>query len=138
MLLYRDDQNELHHMPYRKARNHQERIPWISHHPLDIKKGTCISEMSRLATLSSKVQSYKDTLSAMIILYVARGYPHPLVLSWVKQYALECWNKRLETSVSREPENVLVLKTEYNMAWNYFNAAELGNRIFGYWHKWLE
>lgn len=138
MLLYRDDQNELHHMPYRKARNHQERIPWISHHPLDVKRGTCISEMSRLATLSSKQQSYKDALSAMIILYVARGYPRPLVLSWVKQYALERWNKRLETHVSREPENVLVLKTEYNTAWNYFNAAELGNRIFGYWREWLE
>ena len=39
-----------------------------------------------------------------------------------------------------EPESagVLVLKTEYNLAWNYFNAAELGSTIFNYWSQWLE
>jgi hypothetical protein len=139
MLLYRNERNELHHMPYRKARNHMERIPWISHHPLDVKRGTCISEMSRLATLSSTISSYKDALSSMVALYVMRGYPRPLVLSWVKQCALERWEKRLETmEVSLERADVLVLKTEYNTTWNYFNASELGNRIFGYWREWLE
>ena len=31
---------------------------------------------------------------------------------------------------------MLVLKTEYNTAWNYFNAKELGDTIFGYWRDW--
>jgi hypothetical protein len=139
MLLYRDEFNLLQHMPYKKMLNHHERIPWISHHPLDVKRGTCISEMSRLATLSSTITSYKDALSAMITLYVTRGYPRPLVISWVNKCATERWQKRLESSKpSTEPESVLVLKTEYNPAWNYFNAAELGNRIFSYWTEWLD
>ena len=33
--------------------------------------------------------------------------------------------------------DVLVLKTEFNLAWNYFNANELSKTIFGYWKTWL-
>ena len=54
MLLFVDKNNCLQHKPFRKARSHQERIPWISHHPFDVKRGTFIGEMSRLATLSSQ------------------------------------------------------------------------------------
>ena len=53
MLLFVDKYNTLQHKPFCKARSHQERIPWISHHPLDVKRGTFIGEMSRLATLCS-------------------------------------------------------------------------------------
>jgi hypothetical protein len=31
----------------------------------------------------------------------------------------------------------LVLKTQYNLAWNYFNAHQLGDCIFDYWREWL-
>ena len=37
MTLYIDRYGDVEHMPYRKSRSHQERIPWISHHPLDVK-----------------------------------------------------------------------------------------------------
>ena len=33
---------------------------------------------------------------------------------------------------------MLVLKTEYNEAWNYFNAKELGDTILGYWREWFD
>jgi hypothetical protein len=46
MLLYKNNKGELHYMPYHKAGNHQERTPWISAHPLDIKRGTFLGEMS--------------------------------------------------------------------------------------------
>ena len=36
-----------------------------------------------------------------------------------------------------KPE-VLILKSKFNTAWNYFNATELGNTILGYWHEWIE
>ena len=36
MTIYRDVDNRLQHMPYQKVHSHQERIPWISHHPLDV------------------------------------------------------------------------------------------------------
>jgi hypothetical protein len=31
-----------------------------------------------------------------------------------------------------------VLKTQYNLSWNYFNSHQLGDTIFGYWREWLE
>ena len=54
MTLYHNSENRVQHMPFQKLRSHQERIPWISHHLLDVKCGTYIGEMSRLATLCSK------------------------------------------------------------------------------------
>ena len=57
-------------MPYRKAGNYQERVPWISHHPLDVKRGTFIGEMSRLATLSITLSVYKDAIRGLVALYI--------------------------------------------------------------------
>jgi hypothetical protein len=34
-------------------------------------------------------------------------------------------------------DNVLVLKSEFNTAWNYFSAKELGDTVLGYWCGWL-
>ena len=33
--------------------------------------------------------------------------------------------------------DILVLKTQYNIAWNYFNVHQLGDTIFEYWTEWL-
>ena len=49
----------------------------------------------------------------------------------------ERWNNRLYIHKSSEHVDVLVLKTEFNLAWNYFNANELSKTIFGYWKTWL-
>ena len=137
MMLYVDYDNTVQHMPYRKAGNHQERIPWISHHPLDVKRGTFIGEMSRMATLSSKQSHYFDACTALVALYVKRGYPEKLVVQWLSNNIKERWGKRLNTE-TRESPDVLVLKTEYNSAWNYFNATELGKTILEYWREWLD
>src|ERR1700712_4434802 len=137
MTVFRDERGLLQHMPYRKARSHQERIPWISHHPLDVKRGTFIGEMSRLATLCSTHEAYATAIKGLVALYIARGYPPQFVNSWFKSNFTERWNKRLNVH-ERTPAEVLVLKTEYNTAWNYFNATEFGNTIFGYWRTWLD
>ncbi|KEP45355.1 reverse transcriptase, partial [Rhizoctonia solani 123E] len=50
----------LEYRPHRKNGNHLERVPWISAHPLDVKKGTFMGELSRLATLSSSDVIYYD------------------------------------------------------------------------------
>lgn len=136
MMLYRDDKGTLQHMPYRKAQNLQERIPWISHHPFDVKRGTFIGEMSRLATLSSTRQHYYNSMKSLVALYVARGYPEPIVLKWLRDNLHERWDKRLSFREAT-PGGVLVLKTEYNTAWNYFSAKELGDTILNYWREWL-
>lgn len=136
MLLYVDNDNTVQHMPYHKAMSHQERIPWISAHPFDVKRGTYIGEMSRLATLSSKMEHYSSAVKGLMALYWNRGYPVDLVRSWTRKYYDERRNNRLRTE-SRERPDVLVLKSEFNTTWNYFNAKELENTVLGYMRLWL-
>ena len=129
---------QIHWRPYRKQKNHLERIPWISHHPLDVKRGTFIGEMSRLATLSSTLAVYVESVRDLVSLYVKRGYPEELVRNWVRKHLTERWEKRLVENDAKEDGNVLVLKSEYNTAWNWFNATELANIILGHWKRWHE
>jgi hypothetical protein len=136
MTLYKDFRdNTLQHMPYRKARNHMERIPWISHHPLDVKRGTFIGEMSRLATLSSLNSHYCDAVHGLAAMYIARGYPSDLVYKWLSDHIRERWNKRLSV-IERTTDEVLVLKSVFNTAWNYFSARELGETVLNYWRDY--
>ena len=137
MTLYVDENRKLQYMPYRKAQSHQERIPWISHHPLDVKRGTFIGEMSRLATISSLRSTYCDAIKSLAALYIARGYPSDLVYHWLSINIKERWEKRLNDN-RQQRDSVLVLKSEFNTAWNYFNASELGNTILGFWRDWLQ
>jgi hypothetical protein len=138
MRIYVDKDLNLQHMPYRKARSHQERIPWISHHPLDVKRGTYIGEMSRLATLCSLRSHYIDAMQSLSALYIKRGYPQELVTKWTSDNMLERWNKRLNVNhIQTNPEDVLVLKTTFNSAWNYFSAKELGDTVLGFWRDWF-
>ena len=86
MFIYLDPMTkQIGHKPYRKPLNHRERIPWASHHPKDVKKGTYAGEMSRLATLSSNIDHYSDAVKDLQILYRARGYPGELVKKWTKE-----------------------------------------------------
>jgi hypothetical protein len=136
MLLYKDADNTLQHMPYRKNGNHQERLPWISAHPYDVKRGTFLGEMSRLATLSSKLEHYLAAMRGLVALYIRRGYPVDEVHKWLYANLSKRWDNRLAERPAQDA-NVLVLKTQYNLAWNYFNAHQLGDTIFGYWREWL-
>lgn len=92
--------------------------------------------MSRLATLCSLKSSYIDAMKNLQVLYITRGYPTDLVLRWLKDNIQERWHKRLSED-RREPAELLVLKSEFNTAWDYFNATELGETILGYWRTWL-
>ncbi|OJT03966.1 hypothetical protein TRAPUB_5352 [Trametes pubescens] len=115
-----------------------ERIPWISHHPLDVKRGTFSGELSRLATISSTLPVYVEAAKDLVSLYVHRGYPQDIVSTWAKRYVKPRWENRLSDNSERALEGVLVLKSEYNPIWNYFNAKELGDTIFNYWNAWYE
>jgi hypothetical protein len=140
MMLYKDEYNSVQHMPYRKTQSHQERIPWISHHPLDVKRATFISEMSRMATLSSTKQHYYDAMKSVVALYIKRGYPQNLLNSWLKLNITKRWENRLRVA-SKSDENaetLLVLKTEFNTAWDYFSVHKLKEVLFEYWREWLD
>ena len=136
MLLYKDHRGRLCHKPYRKAKSLHQRIPWVSAHPIDVKRGTFYGEMSRLATLSNNYDDYLEALDWLVTIYVQRGYDEPLLRSWRKEKLKERWENRLSTS-DRETGAVLVLKSEFNTAWEYFNARALGDTILGYMRSWL-
>jgi hypothetical protein len=138
MTLYKDFvNNTLQHMPYRKAGNHQERIPWISAHPYDVKRGTFLGEMSRLAVLSSLYSHYEQAMRSLVTLYINRGYPADHVHKWLYSNLAKRWETRLQDRPATEGVEILALKSQYNMAWNYFNASQLGDTLFGYWREWL-
>lgn len=138
MTIYKDESLSLHHRPYRKSASHMERIPWISAHDQSVKRGTFLGEMSRLATLSSKFSTYADALRSLAALYVHRGYPSLLVENWLKQNVADKWAKRLNTQPKNDTNDVLVLKSVYNTAWNYFSARELGETVMGFWKTYAE
>lgn len=139
MTIYRASDGSIQHMPFRKSGNHQERIPWISHHPLDVKRGTYIGEMSRLATLSSTHSHYSDAIRGLAALYAKRGYPQELITKWTREHFTTRWEKRFNvTPKAADMDEVLVLKSEFNTAWNYFSAKELGDTIMNFWKTWLD
>lgn len=132
MFIYLDPiTKQIGHKPYRKPLNHRERIPWASHHPKDVKKGTYAGEMSRLATLSSNIDHYSDAVKDLQVLYRARGYPGELVKKWTKENYVKRWSQRL--SEPRTPGEVFVLKSHFNPAWSAFNVHELGKTINESW-----
>jgi hypothetical protein len=114
--------------PYSKAGNHLERIPWESSHPTDIKRGTFIGELSRLATLSSKLEHYLEAVHKLSNLYVSRGYPAKIVKAWRKQYVLKRWEVKDTPKTDRE-ERVIVLKTVFNDVWDNFNVHDLESHM---------
>lgn len=92
--------------------------------------------MSRLATLSSKLEHYREAISDLQALYMVRGYPEALVKTWSKEYFRVSWEKRLMVTEER-PRNLLVLKTEFNPIWSAFNVHELGKTITDSWQSSL-
>jgi hypothetical protein len=92
--------------------------------------------MSRLATISSTHSIYCNAIKGLASLYIARGYPGDLVYKWTEKNILERWNKRLNDNKDKR-DQVLVLKSEFNTTWDYFNASELGSTILEFWRDWL-
>jgi hypothetical protein len=139
MLVYIDPiRQSVEYKPYQKKLNHKERIPWLSHHPKDVKKGTFVGEMSRLATISSLVDTYCEAIYDLKCLYVNRGYPPVLLDTWIKANLQKRWDHRLDKQSTRDAARpILVLKTEFNPAWYNFNVKEFGDSITSVWSSYL-
>ena len=135
----------LEHKPFRKARSHLERIPFVSHHPFDVRKGTFLGEMSRMAVLSSNPENYRSALSDLQSIYIGRGYPVTLVRKWTKDNIVKRWEHRLDekpfipsgdaavNQQSLQGSNLLVLKTTFNPIWDSFNIHELSSLVVNSW-----
>jgi hypothetical protein len=144
VLVFKDlrDPEKIHFTPYRKQHNNLERIPWISHHPIDVKRGTFLGEMSRLAALCSKYEYYQDALHSLQGLYFARGYPTALTSQWMRNNLSNKWENRYDSLAMKqetdEKATFVVLKSEFNPVLNYFNAKELGDTIVSKWRQSME
>jgi len=134
--LYKED-GKLQWRPFVKAGNNRERIPWVSHHPMDVRRGVYVGECSRLAVLCSNKENYIAAIRDLNALYSKRGYPQNLVMNWCRKNIQERWEKRFALQTQSEhDEGVLVLKSRYNDVWNWFSAAELGKAVTEYWSDW--
>ena len=132
MFIYLDERNQIQWKPFRKAHNHLERVPWDSSHPIDVKRGTFIGELSRLAVLSSRFDHYSNAASDLAALYQQRGYPDVLVCKWLREHLLPRWENRFadRTAASHEEHlTTIALKTHFNDAWNNFSINELVHHI---------
>jgi hypothetical protein len=70
--------------PYRKPLNHYERLPFSSSHPLTVKRGAFLGEMSRMARLCGFERDYKQAILEVRDIYLTRGYPAGMLKSWIK------------------------------------------------------
>jgi hypothetical protein len=132
--------NKLKWRPFVKVGNNRERIPWVSHHPIDVKRGVYIGELSRLSVICSDKDIYIEAVRDLNALYQTRGYPVPLIMSWCRKNIQERWEKRfaLRNADSTDSKGVLVLKSRFDDVWNWFSATELGNAVTQYWADWYE
>ncbi|KAI0073048.1 hypothetical protein K474DRAFT_1565006, partial [Panus rudis PR-1116 ss-1] len=60
---------------------------------------------------------------------------------WLKCNVSKRWEHRLRDTPDDKisganKAQLLVLKSYYNQAWNYFSAKELGDAMLGYWREW--
>jgi hypothetical protein len=123
----------IHHRPHRKIGNHLERIPWTSAHPQDVKRGTYLGKLSRMATLCSTVILYNESCAELRELYIKRGYPINLVEYWHNHYASKFWDHRL-TEREAAPE-VQVMRTRFNPVWEHVNIHAVESAVKDQWEK---
>jgi len=124
MMLFFDKDKSLQWQPYRKPLNHFEYIPWISAHPIYVKKGTFLSKLSRVAMLSSQYDTYVSACREVADIYIAQGYPPMLIASWLRENYSARWDARLSNNELTKAD-VLVLKSKYNVSWDFFNVQLL-------------
>ena len=136
MTLFFDKNKTLQWRPYRKPLNHFEYIPWISAHPIYVKKGTFLSELSRVAMLSSQYDTYMSACREVADIYIARGYPPMLIASWLQENYSVRWDARLSNNEQTKAD-LLVLKSEYNVSWDFFNVQLLAERMKTGWMEAL-
>ncbi|QRV88240.1 Reverse transcriptase [Ceratobasidium sp. AG-Ba] len=125
----------IHHRPHRKTGNHLERIPWTSAHPQDVKRGTYLGELSRMATLCSTISWYNVACEELRELYIARGYPPNLIAiaSWHNKNAQRFWDTRLQKR--EESPKIQVVRTWFNPVWESVDIHAVEKAVKDQWEK---
>ena len=101
-----------------------------------MKKGTFLSELSQVATLSSQYDTYMSACREVADIYIARGYPPMLIASWLRENYSVHWDARLNNNEPTKAD-MLVLKSEYNVSWDFFNIQLLAEHMKTGWMEAL-
>ena len=112
--------------PYRKPLNYYERLPFSSSHPLLVKRGAFLGEMSRMACLCSFKKDYKTAVYQVLDIYLHRGYPIGMLNFWMKNNYKSKWQSRvLKEKDTNEEQEHLWLKSEYNPLWSKIDLPRI-------------
>ena len=109
--------NEVCWRPFSKRLNHYQYLPWVSSHPLSVKKGLVKTELIRMATLSKKQVYFAERRNFLMRVLAWRGYPDTVLRSWGKQVE---WRESGLLSYERKKEfrSFFLAASEYNPVWD--------------------
>jgi hypothetical protein len=127
----------IRYKPFRKSGNNFERLPWITGHSEKILKAAFKSEVYRMATNSYCSSVFDEEMDWISKLYVNRGYPPKIILSWIKRFKATAFARRLQIRASsdskEEDEGVWVLKGEMNPAWENVVLSTVSDAMIESW-----
>ena len=111
--------------PYRKPLNNYERLPYTSAHPLHVKRAAFLGEVSRIARLCSRYNTYYTEISYVRDIYLKRAYPPHLLYTWIRQEARNRWDSRYENKKEGLEGSPFWLKSVYNDVWKHIDLRKV-------------
>src|SRR5437660_6345060 len=111
--------------PYRKPLNSYERLPFMSAHPLHVKRAAFLGEVSRIAHLCSRYPTYYTEIAHVKDIYLKRGYPPQLLYNWIRQEARNRWDSRYENKTKAQEGSPFWLKSVYNDVWKHVDLRKV-------------
>lgn len=125
----------VHTKLFRKTMNRHLYIPWSSAHPSHVKKGFVKAELTRFATLCSKVEWFAEARQEFYGNLRRRGYPSETLIEWFNQ--VQYGNRPVLLLRKKEQMDVapLILPGHYNPVWDYINANEVITEARRFWER---
>jgi len=111
--------------PYRKPLNSYERLPFTSAHPLHVKRAAFLGEVSRIARLCSKHDTYYNEIAHVRDIYLKRAYPPQLLHTWIRQESRKRWDSRYTNKPEAIGDSPLFLKSVYNDVWKHIDLRKV-------------
>ena len=111
--------------PYRKPLNSYERLPFTSAHPLHVKQGAFLGEVSRMSRLCSKYDTYYNEIAHVRDIYPKRTYPPHLLYICIRQEARNRWDLRYENKQEALEGSPFWLKSVYNDVWKHIDLRKV-------------
>ena len=111
--------------PYRKPLNSYERLRFTSAHPLHVKRAAFLGEVSRIARLCSKYDTYYTEIGHVRDIYLKRAYPPHLLYTWIRQEARNRWDSRYQNKNEALGGSPFWLKSVYNDVWKHVDLRKV-------------